>query len=156
MVVAHIYPVFFSFHTTCWLTLLKAHPPGHELLWTISRLVRGVLIKIHVSRCLSNICDANLSNNWNLNVCVWGERMFYESNESMSHESMSQWVRSEKIKVSVYRNNKIKHYFYLVFVHLLHCCLHMQGVFLTWNLNLGCLLAIFHALPLLLRACPKK
>ena len=27
--------------------------------------------------------------------------MFYESNESMSHESMSQWVRSEKIKVSV-------------------------------------------------------
>ena len=32
---SHIYPVFFSLHTTCWLTLSRAHPPGHELLWTI-------------------------------------------------------------------------------------------------------------------------
>ena len=41
-------------------------------------------------------------------VALGAERMFYESNESMSHESrvtshesMSQWVRSERIKVSV-------------------------------------------------------
>ena len=41
--------------------------------------------------------------------------MFYESNESMSHESwvMSQWVRSEKIKVSV-ETIKLSIYFYLI------------------------------------------
>ena len=43
-------------------------------------------------------------------VCTsrYWERMFYESNESMS-----EWVRSEKNK-SFGRNNKIKHYFYLI------------------------------------------
>ena len=100
----------------------KAHPPGHELLWTISRLVRGVLIKIHVSRCLSNICDANLPNNWHLNVCVWGERMFYESNESMSQI----WKNK-----SFGRNNKIKHYFYLFFLICLFVLLVFDRCFVS-------------------------
>ena len=66
---------------------------------------------------------------------------------------MSQWVNETDLKNSIFgRNNKIKHYFYYV-VYLLHCCLHVQGLFLTWNLSLGCLLAVFQALPLLLYAC---
>ena len=78
----------------------------------------------------------NKSNWWK-----WRERMFYESMSPI-------W------KNNIFgRNNKIKHYFYY-FVYLLHCCLHVQGLFLTWNLNLGCLLAVFQALPLLLRAWP--
>ena len=36
--------------------------------------------------------------------------MFYESNESMSHESMSQIWKNK----SFGRNNKIKRYFYLI------------------------------------------
>ena len=43
------------------------------------------------------------------------ERMFYESNESMSHES---WVNESMSQIwknkSFGRNNKIKHYFYLI------------------------------------------
>ena len=76
----------------------------------------------------------------------------------MSHESwvMSQWVNESMRQIyknNIFgRNNKIKHYFYY-FVYLLHCCLHVQGLFLTWNLSLGCLLAVFQALPLLLYAC---
>ena len=46
----------------------------------------------------------------------------------MSHESMTQWVRSEKIKVSV-ETIKLSITF-------------AQGLFLTWNLDLGCLLAV--------------
>ena len=56
-------------------------------------------------------------------------------NESwvMSHESMSQWVRSEKNK-SFGRNNEIKHYFTLFC--LLPSLLPVQGLFLAWNLDL--------------------
>ena len=50
----------------------------------------------------------------------------------MSHESMSQWVRSEKIKDSV-ETIKLSITF-TYYVYLLHYCLHMQGRFLTWNL----------------------
>ena len=45
-----------------------------------------------------------------------------ESNESMSHESMSQWVRSEKVKVSVETIKLSITFTYLVYY--LHCCLH--------------------------------
>ena len=79
------------------------------------------------------------------------ERILYESNESVSHESMSQIWKNNIFG----RNNKIKHYFYY-YVYFLHCCLHVQGLFLTWNLNLGCLLAVFQDLPLLLRAWPEE
>ena len=87
---------------------------------------------------------------------VMSHESWVMSHESMSHESwvMSQWVRSEKIKVSV-ETIKLSITF-TSFVYLLHCCLHIKGLFLTWNLNLGCLLAVFQALPLLLRACPKN
>ena len=46
------------------------------------------------------------------------ERILYESNESVSHESMSQIWKNNIFG----RNNKIKHYFYY-FVYLLHFCL---------------------------------
>ena len=59
---------------------------------------------------------------------------------------VSQWVNesmSQIWKNNIFgRNNKIKHYCYY-FVYLLHCCLNVQDLFLTWNLNLGCLLAVF-------------
>ena len=61
----------------------------------------------------------------------------------MSHESMSQIWKNN----SFGRNNKIKHYFYLIC--LLPSWLPAQGLFLTWNLDLdlGCLLYSSQALP---------
>ena len=91
-----------------------------------------------------------LKNNRNCTTCPYIEH----GRTDVSVSQMSQWVRSEKIKVSV-ETIKLSITF-TWFVYLLHCCLHMQGLFLTWNLNLGCLLAVFQALPLLLLACPKK
>ena len=48
-------------------------------------------------------------------VCKCWQRMFYESNESISHES---WVNESMSQIwknkSFGRNNKIKHYFYLI------------------------------------------
>ena len=52
---------------------------------------------------------------------------------------MSEWVRSEKNKNFGWNKISIN---FTQFAYLLHCCLHMQGLFLTWNLNLGCLLAV--------------
>ena len=72
----------------------------------------------------------------------WVNESWVMSHESMSqwvNESMRQWVRSEKTK-GFGRNNKIKHYFYLFC--LLPSLLPAQGLFLTWNLALGCLLAV--------------
>ena len=54
----------------------------------------------------------------------------------MSHESMSQTWKNK----SFGKNNKIKRYFYLF--SLLPSLLPAQGLFLTWNLALGCLLAV--------------
>ena len=58
------------------------------------------------------------------------------------NESMSQWVNESDLKkIKVFgRNNKIKHFFYLFC--LLPSLLPAQGLFLTWNLDLGCLLAV--------------
>ena len=53
------------------------------------------------------------------------------------NESMSQWVRSEKIKVSV-ETIKLSITF-TYFVYYLHCCLHKAY---SDNLALGCLLAV--------------
>ena len=53
----------------------------------------------------------------------------------MSHESWVNESMSRIWKNNIFgRNSKIKHYLYY-FVYLLHCCLHVQGLFLTWNVN---------------------
>ena len=57
----------------------------------------------------------------------------------MSHESMSQWVRSEKITVSV-ETIKLSITF-TYFVYFLHCCLH-KAYFWPEISTYGCLLAV--------------
>ena len=57
-------------------------------------------------------------------------------NESWVNESMSQTWKNKCFS----RNNKIKHYFY--FFCLPPSLLLAQGLFLTWNLALGYLLAV--------------
>ena len=58
----------------------------------------------------------------------------------MSHESMSQWVRSEKIKVSV-ETIKLSITF-TYFVYFLHCCLHKAYSDMKSRPIVGCLLAV--------------
>ena len=74
---------------------------------------------------------------------------------------MSQWVISRWVNESGEKNKSLVETIklgitFIYFVYLLHCCLHMQGLFLTWNLNLGCLLAVSQDQLLLLCACPKN
>ena len=68
------------------------------------------------------------------------------------NESMSQIWKNKRFG----RNNKIKHYFYLNLSTCFIAACTCKAKFLTWNLNLGCLLAVFQAMPLLLRVCPEK
>ena len=56
----------------------------------------------------------------------------------MSHESTSQWVRSEKIKVSV--ETIILSITFTDFVYYLHCCLHKA--YFWHEISPGCLLAV--------------
>ena len=86
----------------------------------ISHIQDLLLLKgFHFYFCFLSWVKTENSRNWESfdQSCVNRERMFYESNESMSHESwvMSQWVNESELKNKSFgRNNKIKHYFYLI------------------------------------------
>ena len=87
-----------------------------------------------------------LSSNWAEPVFLFSSffLFLFECKVLMSQMSHESWVNESMSQIwknkSFGRNNKIKHYFY--WFCLLPSLLPAQGLFLTWNLALGCLLAV--------------